>query len=74
MSAESAAMSHSWRVGKYTVAMTVPKPRPGTVASVCIEWELHVPQRLTPDEIEQYRAGRDATVAALGLTAMVVDL
>jgi hypothetical protein len=78
MSAEAAALPRSWQVGKYTATLTAPKARPGTVASACIEWTPHVPQRLTSAELEQYHAGRNRALAelaaALGINAAVVDL
>ena len=74
MGAEAAALSRSWPVGKYTATMTVPKAKPGTVASVSIEWAPHPPQRLTAEEIDQYRIGRHQALAALGVRALVVEV
>jgi hypothetical protein len=41
---------------------------------VAIEWSPEQPRRLTPAEIEQYRAGRDTALAALGLRTLLVEL
>lgn len=74
MSAEAAAISRSWPVGRYTATMSAPKPKSGATVCAVIEWEPHVPQCLTSKEREQYRAGRDAAIKALGLKALVIDL
>ena len=74
MSAEAAAVSHSWSIGRFTATVTMAKPRPGQIASAVIEWSPHPPPHLTVEEIEQYRAGRDAAIKALGLCALVVEL
>lgn len=78
MSAESAAFVRSWQVGSYTATLTMPKHKPGAVASAVIEWTPHVPAKLTPDETAQYRAGRAAAFAELsqrlGLRIGVVDV
>ena len=78
MSAESAALIRSWQVGAYTATLTMPQHKPSTVASAVIEWEPHVPTRLSPAELEQYRAGRAAAFAELaerlGLRIGVVDV
>lgn len=74
MSAEAAALTHSWPVGQFTATMSVPKLRQGQVLAGVIEWEPHVPQHLTAEESEQYRAGRDAAIKALGLRALLVEL
>lgn len=74
MSAEAAAITRSWSVGPYTATLTVPKAKPGQTVAAVIEWEPRVPQRLKPAEIEQYRAGRDAAIKALGLNVLVVEV
>jgi hypothetical protein len=73
MSAE-AAFTSTWRVGRYTATLSMPKPRPGQVASAVIEWQPHVPHDLNPDEQRAYRAGRDKALAALGMRTVVIDL
>lgn len=65
MSAETPLAVRSWRVGKYTVEMTVPRPEPGRPSAVAMEWAPHMPERLTTSEIAQYRRGRDAALAEL---------
>lgn len=72
MSAESAALVHSWSVGQYTATLTVPKAKPGVPVMAVIEWDPEMPERLSPDEIKQYRAGRNAALAALGLGAQAI--
>jgi hypothetical protein len=74
MSAEAAALSRTWSVGRYTVTLTVPPLRPAGVLNAVVEWSPSVPAKLTPDELEQYRAGRDDAIRALGVRALVVDL
>ena len=78
MSAEAASVTRSWSVGPYTATLTVPRTKPGYLASAVIEWSPHVPQRLTEDQLETYRRGRNAAVAELsaelGVIAAVVDL
>jgi hypothetical protein len=74
MSAEAAAVVRSWAVGRYTVTVTAPKPRPGQVMHILMEWSPEQPKRLTPAEAEQYRTGRDKALRCLGLPALVVDV
>ena len=62
---QAAALVRSFRVGKhYTVTMTMPKPEPGAARYMTCEWAPTVPTNLTKKELRQYRAGRDATMAA----------
>jgi hypothetical protein len=56
------------------VTMTVPKIRPGATTYPVVEFEPKPRNRLTASELEQYRAGRDAAIAELGLTALVIEL
>ena len=65
MSAEASSITRSWRVGRYTATLTVPRTKPGHLASAVIDWTPHVPQRLTDDELATYRRGRNAAVASL---------
>lgn len=65
MSAEAAAFTRSWPVGDFTATLTVPRHRHGAVAAAVIEWTPAVPSKLTPAEVEQYRAGRAAAFAEL---------
>lgn len=73
MSASGVALARSWRVGRYTATLSVPKAKPGTAAACVVEWSPEVPQRLTPAEWRQYRAGRDRAIAELGLSALVLE-
>ncbi len=78
MSAESAAGMRSFRVGRFIATLTMPRPVGGGVAAASIEWTPHLPKRLTPAELEQYRCGRDAALrdlcAELGISALVLEL
>jgi hypothetical protein len=77
MSAE-AAFTSTWRVGRYTATLSVPKPRPGAVLSAVIEWSPNRPASLSSAEWNQYRVGRNAAMAAMaeamGINAAVIDL
>lgn len=72
MSAESAALVRSWPVGRYTATLTVP-PLASGVLHALIEWAPHIPNDLTTTELEAYRRGRNAALAELGLTALILD-
>lgn len=75
MSASAAAIVRTWKVGPWTATLTVPAPRKGELLSAVIEWDPSMPDRaLTSAERTQYRAGRDAAIASLGLRTLVVDL
>ncbi len=65
MTAESAALVRTWRVGKRRVTMTAPKLRNGQVAMATIEWLPTMPSKLSRREWTQYRTGRDAAFADL---------
>ena len=45
------------------VTLTLPRPKPGAVVHLAVEWSPTMPQRLTRTEFEQYRAGRNAALA-----------
>lgn len=78
MSAEAVAFSRSWRVGRYRVELSVPRPKHGSAVHAVMEWIPRMPPKLTPDEIDEYRAGRDSALkemaAELGVRIMVADL
>ena len=78
MSAEAAAMTRTWRVGKRKVTATVPQVRAGKVLHAAIEWHPDMPRRLSRREWEQYRSGRDAAFAELfaelGIRGAVVEI
>jgi hypothetical protein len=61
--AEPALIVRSFAVGKRTVTLTLPRPRPGGVLAIACEWDPSMPRNLSEREIHQYRAGRDATLA-----------
>ncbi len=65
MTAESAAIMRTWRVGKRKVTMTAPQVRIGQVGMATIEWAPDMPRRLSRRELKQYRKGRDAAFAEL---------
>ena len=48
MTAEAAAMTRTWRVGRWKVTATVPQIRAGQVASAAIEWHPDMPRKLSP--------------------------
>lgn len=73
MSAQSAALSRTWRVGRYRATLTVP-PVANGVLHACIEWQPHTPSDLTAEELEAYRLGRDRAFRELGLSALIVEL
>ena len=67
-----------WTVGAYRVTLTIPKVQPGQAVGAVIEWAPKLPERLTAEELADYRAGRDAALAAasqaLGIRAAVVEV
>ena len=78
MTAEAAAMTRSWRVGKYTVTMTAPKLREGKVSFAAMEWHPDMPTQLSKKEGRQYQAGRDAAFEELfaeaGIQGLMVEI
>lgn len=74
----AAAFSRTWAVGKYRATLSCPRPSPGVTASAVIEWESAIPTRLTPSEVDEYRAGRASALADLArelrVNVAVVDL
>lgn len=77
MSAEAAAFTRSWPVGRYTATLTAPRPKAGAASSAVVEWQPALPHRLTPEELRQYRAGRDAALTDMaqqfGIAATVME-
>jgi hypothetical protein len=78
MTAEAAALVRRFRVGPRTVTMTIPKPQPGQAVCMAVEWSPDIPLWLSRRELAEYRAGRDAAIAALthhfNTRALVVEL
>ena len=75
----SASMVRSWRVGRWTVTLSIPMLTPGLGAAGVVEWSPAMPGRpLTPSELTQYRTGRDAALADFarekGLRAAVAEI
>ena len=78
MTASTSLLSRSWRVGRWTVTLTIPALTPGLGAAGVVEWSPTMPGRpLTPSELAQYRSGRDIALAefarAKGLGAAVIE-
>jgi hypothetical protein len=78
MSAEAAALSRTWSVGRWRVTLTMPRTEPGQVRQGVLEWSPTLPNRpLTKSEMRQYRAGRDRAIGelavALGGPALLVE-
>jgi len=76
VSAETPLVVHSFRVGPWTVTLSIARPQPGVVSHSLCEWAPDLPDRaLTADEVRQYREGRDAAwrevAAKLGVTMQV---
>ena len=71
------SVTGKFRVGKRTCTLTIQSPQTGKVTQITAEWEPGVPNRLSKQEMRQYRAGRDAIAAALakkmGGGVMVVE-
>ncbi|MBT9491491.1 MAG: hypothetical protein IV107_03915 [Paucibacter sp.] len=72
MTAFAAALTRTWKIGRYTATLTVP-PLDGCIVHAVIEWEPHVPNDLTADELQSYRAGCNAAFAELGLLSAIVE-
>lgn len=77
MSASPALLVRSWPVGTWTATLTVGPLEAGRPVHVLIEWDPAQPARLTSDQLQQYRAGRDAALRELseltGLRVAVLD-
>lgn len=78
MSAEAALLTRSWKVGHRTCTLTAPRPVQGQALCAAMEWTPSEPKRLTPAELEQYRAGRNQAVAEIArelrINAAVIEL
>jgi hypothetical protein len=55
MSAEAAFATRSWKVGRYTCTLTVPRIRFGEVMHATCDWSPEQPQRLSAKEAAEYR-------------------
>ena len=66
-----------WSVGRYTAELVIPTNTDGLQCAY-VEWSPRQPDRLTAEEMEQYRTGRNAAVrslaAELGLTAAILEI
>jgi hypothetical protein len=69
------ALSATFVVGRYTCTMTFPLPA-GSAATIAT-WLPETPGKLAPEELAQYRAGRDALMAEVarqtGLNIAIVE-
>jgi len=78
MSAEAPLHQATFAVGKYRCTLAVPAVATGLVRSMVVEWEPEVPRRLSPEELEAYRRGRDSFIAEvaakLGVSAAVLEV
>lgn len=72
MTATAPALVRSWAVGRYTATLTVPPLASGVIHAV-IEWEPHIPNDLTSEELGAYHRGLNAAIQELGLSALVVN-
>lgn len=77
MSAEAAAFTASWPVGRFVATLTMPRVTAGAVLAAVIEWSPAMPSKLTEAEVQEYRTGRDAALremaSRLGLHIGVID-
>lgn len=78
MSGEPYQLLRVWSVGdRYRVTLTIPRVKPGEAVVVAIEWSPYLPKHLTPEELRDYRAGRDAALLdvakATGINTAVVE-
>ena len=79
MSGEAPLAVRSFRVGKRTCTLTIPRATDGvTVLSAVAEWTPSAPSQLSSKEWRQYRAGRDQTIASiaaeLGLSIALLEV
>jgi hypothetical protein len=78
MTAEAAALTRTWRVGRFEVTLTIPKPRPGEIASASVEWSPTAPTSLSSRELALYRRRRNEAIADLAreldINVAVLDL
>lgn len=68
MSAQAAALSKTWKVGRYTANFTA-SPNAGGVFTCVCDWQPHVPNDLTPSELQEYRRHLASAAAELGQLA-----
>ncbi|MBN8491060.1 MAG: hypothetical protein J0M00_06485 [Burkholderiales bacterium] len=77
MNAE-AGFIRTWRVGRFTVTLTCPRPAAGTTMAASVEWAPDQPRRLTEAELRAYRAGRNAALedlaVELGVNVAVLEV
>jgi hypothetical protein len=74
MSAEAAAIVHTFPVGNRMVTLTAQAPQRGQVANLAMEWDPTIPTRLTKRELRQYRAGRvhSVTFCSASIFALIM--
>ena len=78
MTAQPYQFLRVWTVGAYRVTLTIPRVQPGQAVGAVLEWAPSIPEHLSVEELQQYRAGRDSALAAaskaLGIRAAVVEV
>lgn len=62
---QPSVITRTFRVGRHTATVTVPRPRPGAVLHASCEWSPRIPDGLTDDEQRQYEQGMAAVLAEL---------
>lgn len=65
MSDIASPLIRTFKVGRYECTLTFPPAKRGSVSAMSAEWSPEHPGRLTPAELEQYRAGRNKALAEL---------
>lgn len=72
--AAEAAHVHTWRVGRWTVTLSMPPIAPGVIHNAVCEWDPAMPSRpLTASEQQQYQQGLQQAIRAIAAKAAVVD-
>lgn len=61
----TAGVSRTFKVGRYTVDLTIQRPTPGKATMASVEWAPCLPNPLSGSELRQYRAGRDRAFAEI---------
>jgi hypothetical protein len=74
----AAAVARTFRVGRRTCTITIPRPTPGFACCLSVEWAPDIPAQLSSRELAEYRAGRDGAIALLAqqfdTRAVVIEL
>lgn len=75
----TAGFVRTWSVGSnFTATLSCPGIEAGEQQAAEVQWSPHLPKKLTPAQLDEYRRGRDAALddlaAHLGLRIGVVDV